>query len=33
MLSEISQRKTNTVWSHLHMEFKKQQQQIKKLNS
>ena len=24
MLSEISQRKTNTVWFHLYVEFKKQ---------
>ena len=29
MLSEISQRKTNTVWSHLYVESKKQNEQTK----
>ena len=27
MLSELSQRKTNTIWSHLHVESKKQNKQ------
>ena len=30
MLSEVSQRKTNTVWSHLYMKSKKKKMQRKK---
>ena len=32
MLSEISQRKTNTVWSHLYVESKKKQNEQAKQN-
>ena len=33
MLSEINQRKTHTIWSHLYVESKEQNKQISKIGT